>query len=77
MRPTIMIISTLLLSACTSEQLGSVADASDKRRIVCEFIARADLDNPTVAAAKRACDAGRDLDAIARAYGGCEVEAAE
>lgn len=60
-----------LVLGCSGEVLRDVRDASSKREIVCEFV-QAAPDNATVRAAKEACARGEDLEAIARAYGGCE-----
>ena len=74
MNKNILILTILTSTSCTASELGRVSDASDKRRVVCEFIGNASGDNPTLQKAREACDAGDDLEAIARAYGGCEVE---
>lgn len=63
----------LLVTGCDKQQLGQIQDASNKRAIVCEFIKGA-KSNPTVEAARKVCDAGGDLEEIARAYGGCEAQ---
>jgi hypothetical protein len=63
----LLILATL--AACTKEDLAQVRDVTDKRHVICEFVAKAE----GAKEAKAACDAGKSLEEIAAAYAGCEA----
>ena len=59
--------------ACTPAQLSQVQDASDKRRVICEFVEVWAPGEPRLKQLDELCKAGADLQEIAAAYAGCSV----
>lgn len=63
----------MLIVACNQARLAQVQDASDKRRVICEFVEVWAPGEPKLEKLGELCKAGADLQDIAAAYAGCQA----